>query len=99
MATLPDIGLNGLVNSVRKLGGYISNPGYRDVDPAAEFIAGMVATLGTDSNGKVILQVASHSTTAPIGLFYCHKTVSFYRTVIQEAHLAPADETNFNLRA
>jgi hypothetical protein len=86
MATLPDIGLNGLVNSVRKIGGYIANPGYRDVDPATSFVAGMAATLTTDSDGKVVLTAADNTTSTGkiIGLFYCHKTTSFYRAVKDE---------------
>ena len=84
MSTLPDLGMNGLVNSVRKLTG-LNNPGFRDVDPAAEFVAGCVAKLGLDSNGNVVLQTAGAAdTTALIGLFYCHKTISFYKPVVDE---------------
>lgn len=84
MSTLPDLGMNGLVNSVRKLTG-LNNPGFRDVDPAAEFVAGCVAKLATDSNGNVVLQTAGAAdTTALIGLFYCHKTLSFYKPVVGE---------------
>lgn len=80
---LPDIGRNGLVNSVRRLSG-LNNPGYRPVDPSASFIAGMAAKLGTDSNGNPVLQVAGAADTNVIGIFYCHKTVSFYQPVVDE---------------
>lgn len=99
MATIPDIGLGGLINSVRKLSGYVENPGYRAVDVSASFIAGMVAVLATDANGNPYLQVANATdTTAIIGLFYCHKTTSFYRSVIDEAHtFATAPDTDYLL--
>jgi len=85
MSSLPDLGMNGLVNSVRRLTGG-NNPGFRDVDPAASFVAGCVAMLATDSNGKPVLQTAiANTTTALIGLFYCHKTISFYKPVVDEA--------------
>ena len=80
---LPDIGRNGLVNSVRRLSG-LNNPGYRPVDPSVNFIAGMVAKLGTGSDGSTVLQVAGAADTNVIGIFYCHKTVSFYQTVVGE---------------
>ena len=82
--TLPDIGRNGLVNSVRRLSG-LTNPGYRAVDSAASFIAGMVAVLGADANGNPVLKVADNTSDGDvIGLFYCHKTVNFYRPIVAE---------------
>ena len=99
--TLPDIGLNGLVNSVEKVGGYIANPGYRKVSPTAEFVAGMVAELTTDSDGNIVLDVADDtSSTGIIGLFYCHKTTSFYRPVVKELQTfgtSPNTATMINL--
>jgi hypothetical protein len=80
---LPDIGRNGIVNSVRRLSG-LNNPGYRAVDSAAEFVAGMVANLEAGANGPV-LTVANNSDTAIVGIFYCHKTTSFYRPIIEES--------------
>ncbi len=87
MATIPDIGLNGLVNSVRKLSGYVDNPGWRKVDPSATFMAGQVANLEADATtGEPILTVAINTdTTGVIGLFYCHKTTAFYKTVVNES--------------
>ena len=79
---IPDIGLNGLVNSVRRLTG-LTNPGYRDVESSAEFIAGMVCTLDA-TTGKLV--VADNTDTEVLGLFYCHKTISFYRPVQDEEH-------------
>ncbi|HRZ18500.1 MAG TPA: hypothetical protein P5136_00345 [Methanofastidiosum sp.] len=70
---------------MRRLSG-LNNPGWRDVDPAAAFIAGMVAKLAADVNGKPVLQVADNTTsTGLIGLFYCHKTLSFYKPVVDES--------------
>ena len=87
MATLPDLGTNGLVNSIRKISG-TTNPGYRKVASTASFIAGNVAILSTNgTTGEPELAVANASSTAAqiIGLFYCHKTTSFYRPVVMEA--------------
>ena len=84
MATLPDLGMNGIVNSVRRLSG-LANPGYRDVASSAEFIAGCVAKLVADANGNPVLQTATASDTNLIGLFYCHKTLSFYRPIVNES--------------
>ena len=81
---LPDLGRNGLVNSIRRLNGF-NNPGYRSVDSSAEFIAGMVANLEADTNGNPVLTVANNTDTAIIGLFFCHKTLSFYRPIVGEA--------------
>lgn len=86
MASLPDLGMNGLVNSVRKLTGVI-NPGYRDVASTADFIAGCVASLVADgTTGLPVLRTAlATDTTQLIGLFYCHKTLSFYKPVVGES--------------
>ena len=81
---LPDIGRNGLVNSVRRLTG-LNNPGFRAVDPTANFVAGMVAKLEADSNGNPVLKVADANDTNLIGLFYCHKTTNFYRPIVDES--------------
>ena len=80
---LPDIGRNGLVNSVRRLSG-LNNPGYRAVDANADFIAGMVAKLEADSDGNPVLKVADADDTTIIGLFFCHKTTNFYRPITDE---------------
>lgn len=82
MATvLPPIGRNGIVNSVRKLSGNIIT-GWRNVDSAADFIAGYIATLdGTTGKAKV----ADTSATKIVGIFFCHKTTSFYKPVINES--------------
>jgi hypothetical protein len=82
---LPDIGRNGLVNSVRRLSG-LNIPGYRPVYAAASFIAGMVAKLvdKSDGNGPV-LDVADADDNEILGIFYCHKTTNFYRPIVDEA--------------
>ena len=74
-----DLGMNGLVNSVRRLEGFYGNPGYRKVDPATSFIAGNVAKLAADGDGNPVLQIAGASSTGLIGIFYCHKTIYFYQ--------------------
>jgi hypothetical protein len=80
---LPDLGRNGLVNSIRRLNGF-NNPGYRAVGSAETFIAGMVANLEDDGNGNPVLTVANNTDTAIIGLFFCHKTTNFYRPIVDE---------------
>lgn len=82
--TLPDIGRNGLVNSVRRLSG-LTNPGYRKVGSSEAFIAGNVANLEADSDGNPVLTTANATDTAIIGIFYCHKTTNFYRPIIAES--------------
>lgn len=77
---LPPIGRNGIVNSVRKLSGHIIT-GWRDVDSAANFISGYIATLNSSGNAVV----ADDSSTQILGLFFCHKTTSFYRPVVDES--------------
>ena len=80
---LPGIGRNGLVNSVRKLtGGNVT--GFRPVSDTAEFIAGMVATL-VDDDGTPKLAVADNTSTNAVGIFWCHKTTSFYRPIVEES--------------
>jgi hypothetical protein len=44
----------------------------------------MVANLEADTNGDPILTVANSTDTAIIGLFFCHKTTSFYRPIVDE---------------
>jgi hypothetical protein len=91
MPNLPPIGRNGLVNSVRKLsGGEV--PGWKSVDPSADFIAGMVCKLGT-LNGKVVLQAVSGTDDKPVGLFFCHKTTSFYVPMVEYKDAPDAGET------
>ena len=90
--TLPPIGRNGIVNSVRKLSGNIVT-GWREVASNASFIAGYIATL--DSNGKAA--VADDSSTQILGLFYCHKTTSFYRPVINEEGTFTGSATTITL--
>lgn len=77
------LGRNGLVNAVRRLTG-APITGARDVDPAAQFIAGQVAKLA-DLNGKAVATVADNTSTAIVGVFASHKTISFYRPVINES--------------
>ena len=86
MSTLPDLGTNGLLYSIKKLNGG-TNPGYRAVDSSADFIAGMVAVLQANSTtGAPEVSVAAGSTdlTGIIGLFNSHKTTSFYQAVTCE---------------
>lgn len=83
MATiLPPIGRRGIVNSVRKLSGFLVS-GWREVDPASDFIAGYVATLdGTSGKVKVADDTGGVKV---LGLFFCHKTTSFYKPVVDES--------------
>lgn len=77
---LPPIGRNGIVNSVRKLSGNIIT-GWRNVAATANFISGYIAALDDDGNAVV----ASDSSTQILGLFFCHKTTSFYKPVVDES--------------
>ena len=77
---LPPIGRAGLRNAVRKLTTSMIITGWRDVDPEAQFISGMVATLA-EVDGKPKVQVADNGK-VPVGLFFCHKTVDFYEPLV-----------------
>jgi len=91
---LPPIGRNGIVNSVRKLSGNIIS-GWRDVDSSADFIAGYIATLdGTTGLAKVADNTADIKI---IGMFFCHKTTSFYRPVIDESGTFTGSGTTITL--
>jgi hypothetical protein len=85
---LPGLGRNGIINSVRKLSGY-DVPGWKEVDESAVFMAGQVATLVADSNGNPVLTTMS-GTLKPIGIFFCHKAVSFYHVIVNEVVTVPA---------
>jgi hypothetical protein len=67
--------------------------GWRDVASAANVIAGYIATLDSDGNAAV----ADDSSTQILGLFYCHKTTSFYRPVIDESITFTGDNTSVTL--
>lgn len=96
MATLlTGIGRSGLRGSVRKLSG-AEVPAWRKVDSDAEFIAGMVCKLGTDSSGNPQLEVIDGTDDNPIGIFYCHKTTSFYVPFTEEA-TSPSSTGTINL--
>lgn len=80
---LPPIGRNGIVGLVRKLSGNVIT-GYRDVNPTAEFVAGQVAKL-IESGDQVLVDVCTETATdKPVGIFFTHKTLSFYKPVVDE---------------
>jgi len=92
---LPPIGRSGIPNTVRRLAGG-ETPGWRDVDSATDFMAGMVAGLKMVGNKVVVTKYSGNEPV--IGLFYCHKTTWFYRPVVnaevtfgsdQKAYLKP----------
>jgi len=78
---LPPIGRSGIPNTVRRLAGG-ETPGWRDVDPATDFMAGMVAALKMSGNKVVVTKADAGSSMPVIGLFYCHKTTWFYRPIV-----------------
>ncbi len=84
IGSMPPIGRNGIVNSVRKLSGNIVT-GWRPVDLSASFIAGYVACLDSSGNLVVADSTSSRYISGKIlGLFNCHKTTSFYRPISGE---------------
>ena len=81
---LPSMGRNGIVNLVRKLSGAVVT-GWRDIDPSSEFVAGQIAKL-TESNGRTLVTVCIEATAdKPIGILFSHKTLSFYKPVVEES--------------
>jgi hypothetical protein len=89
---LPGMGRNGITNTVRLLSGY-TTPGWRNVDSASEFIAGMVGYLKADTNGNTVVATVAANTNKPFGIFFCHKVTSFYKLVVDEEATAPAITT------
>lgn len=84
-SVMPPIGRNGTVNLARKISGNVIT-GFRQVDPAASFTVGQIAKLTADANGNPIATVCTAtSTDVPVGIFWCHKTLSFYSAAVNEA--------------
>jgi hypothetical protein len=81
---LPPLGRNGIVNAVRRLSN-MPVTGWREVDPAATFVAGQMAKLAT-VNGKVMVQTVSATSDKVVGMFFTNNTTYFYRTVVLEEH-------------
>jgi hypothetical protein len=90
LSTMPAIGRNGVRDAVQNMGG-MQLTGWRDIDVAAVFVAGQLAKLGTDANGKVCVQPVSAVTDAPIGVFVTSNTTTFYRPESAEAHVIGED--------
>ncbi len=90
---LPSIGRGTI--TVKRLYGS-DNKGDVKVSSSASFIAGMVATRTTDSNGNVVLAVCDASAT-PCGVFGVHKTTSFLNPVVDEAVSYAAGSTTGTL--
>lgn len=90
LSTMPAIGRNGVRNSVQNLGG-MQLTGWRDIDVAATFVAGQLAKLGLDANGKVAVQPVTLITDAPIGVFVTSNTTTFYRPEADEPHVIGED--------
>lgn len=84
MSTLPPLGRNGIVNSVRKITD-MPTTGFRDIDPSATFVAGQLAKLAT-LNGKTVVQAVNGTSDVPVGVFFTHNTTTFYRPSMDEAH-------------
>lgn len=93
LSTLPAIGRNGVRDAVQSLGG-MQLTGWRDIDASATFVAGQLATLSTDSNGKVVVVAVSGTGDVPIGVFATSSTTTFYRPVAAEAHAIGEDVNN-----
>ncbi len=85
-SVLPPIGRTGVNNgnAVRRLSN-MTVTGYREVDPAATFMAGQLATLATvDSVPKVQLVDGTGDTV--VGVFFTDNTTTFYRPSYAEEH-------------
>lgn len=94
--SLPGLGRNGIINSVRKLSGY-DVPGWRDVDSTTTFMAGQVATIAANSvTGNPELTLLT-GTAYPVGIFFCHKATSFYQVIRNEVLTVPAIGSTVNL--
>ncbi|GEM_PF-4304555 len=86
-SVLPPIGRTGINNGtgVRRLSN-MPVTGWRDVSPTATFVAGQLATLATDSNGKVVVETVNSTGDKVIGVFFTDNTTTFYRSAYAEEH-------------
>jgi len=83
-SVMPALGRNGVVNLARKISGSVLT-GFRQVDPNATFVVGQIAKLAADANGNPVATVCTHTATdIPVGIFWSHKTTSFYVPVVDE---------------
>ncbi len=80
LTTLPPIGRNGLINSVRNLSSMVVT-GWRTVDPTATFYAGQLAVMG--ASGVTNVTAVGNK---PIGVFFTHNNTTFYRPSFEEEH-------------
>lgn len=97
-SVMPAVGRNGVVNLARKISGSVIS-GWRQVDPAASFTVGQIAKLAADSNGNpIVTPCTATSDDVPIGIFWSHKTVSFYVAVVDEAVTFTGSATTINLK-
>jgi len=81
---------SGLIHGVRPLS-IFNVPGHKEVDQNAEFLPGMVAMMGVDSNNKPVIQ--AHDGTAAkgvVGVILNSKTNSFYSPIVREEITWPA---------
>ena len=79
---LPPMGRKG-IDLARRLSG-VGNPGWKKVDEAVEFMSGMVAANGTDSDGNDVITVCDN-TKLPVGIFSINKATNFYSPQVDEA--------------
>lgn len=86
-SVLPPIGRTGINNGtgVRRLSN-MPVTGWRDVSPTATFVAGQLATLTTDSNGKVVVETVNSTSDKVIGVFFTDNSTTFYRAAYAEEH-------------
>lgn len=96
MSQLPSLGRLGAQLYTRVLSGVLVT-GYRDVNPTAEFIAGTVAKL-TTVDGKAVATPVTAVTDTAVGIFWCDKVSTFYRTVFEEVVTLGADGVAVNLQ-
>lgn len=96
-SVIPALGRNGVVNLARKISGNVIT-GFRQVDPTATFVVGQVAKLAADANGNPIVNVCTNSASdIPVGIFWSHKTVSFYVPVVDEVIAFTGSGSTVNL--
>ncbi len=96
MSQLPSLGRLGAQLYTRVLSGVLVT-GYRDVNPTAQFIAGTVAKL-TTVDGKAVATPVTAVTDTAVGIFWCDKVSTFYRTVFEEVVTLGADGVAVNLQ-
>lgn len=86
------LGRLGAQGMIKVISGVITTA-YRDVDADAEFTAGTVVKIASDSKGNAIVTPVTATGDAALGIAYQDKATAFYIPVVSEVVTIAADKT------